>query len=367
MIPSNITQDDCFRAVRVIDNEGVPDPHRSKKFDVLIGSKRYPPKWVIHVANQFANGSRYPTSDFSGGTESNTFLSGLGFTIRRKSATPTKDYLFRWLPDSVSHRFASGKPLDFVASSQLGKIEPGDRVWIVTSRENELILVGVIPVESVGDFSHATKKLGYEPDWKAKFYAIGPVGRAARPVEINIGKIANTLRFVSKRSVRLNMAGNIAQQLQTMRQLDGKSAQLLSSVLDKSDPLGISGASRNGAGFGDPETNKRVEKAAIDHVTTCFKSKGYFVDSKEIDRIGYDLLCTKHEQERHVEVKGVSGKYPAFIVTANEVVQATNDAAWEIAVVTLALTSPTITNLSGKEFLSRYNLHALQFRAVPKT
>jgi len=78
--------------------------------------------------------------------------------------------------------------------------------------------------------------------------------------------------------------------------------------------------SPKGAGFGSIENNRKVEKAAIDFVTQHLRQKGYDVESREKECIGYDLDATHQKQKTlHVEVKGVSGGQVHFPITANEV------------------------------------------------
>ena len=86
-----------------------------------------------------------------------------------------------------------------------------------------------------------------------------------------------------------------------------------------------SNARRVGAGFGTPETNRKVERAAIPFVTKHYKSQGWRVKSVEANKCGFDLLCIKDSTEEHIEVKGVQGKAAEFIVTAREVNQAKSD------------------------------------------
>jgi Protein NO VEIN, C-terminal len=124
---------------------------------------------------------------------------------------------------------------------------------------------------------------------------------------------------------------------------------------------------KSGAGFGDPETNRRVETAAIAFVTKWYGAKGWGVSSVEAKKCGYDLLCTKNGDEEHVEVKGVKGTQPAFIITANEVRQAQSDPQFYICVVTSALAdSRKLHRLSGEEFVGRYDIAPLAFRASRK-
>lgn len=47
-----------------------------------------------------------------------------------------------------------------------------------------------------------------------------------------------------------------------------------------------------GAGFGDYDSNKEVETAAISFVTKLYHAAGWQVDSVEPNKCGFDLLCT---------------------------------------------------------------------------
>ncbi len=61
--------------------------HRhSVKWSVLHEGLRYPPKYVLSIANIHADGKEWPPDKFSGGDESNEFVSHLGFEIISKSS-----------------------------------------------------------------------------------------------------------------------------------------------------------------------------------------------------------------------------------------------------------------------------------------
>lgn len=122
---------------------------------------------------------------------------------------------------------------------------------------------------------------------------------------------------------------------------------------------------RKGAGFGNPETNKKVEKAAINNVTKDYESKGGRVKSVEADKCGYDLLCTKNSKEIHAEVKGIQGNLPSFIITSGEVKRAENDADFIICIVTSALSeNPKRQSFTGQEFIEKFDRKPLAFRAT---
>ncbi|WP_244906736.1 HNH endonuclease [Neobacillus soli] len=80
-IPKNINTDHIKKALQKIEREGVPERRESTRFNLLYEGKYYPPKYVISIANIFANGEEYSSTLFNGGFETNKFLRNLGFTI----------------------------------------------------------------------------------------------------------------------------------------------------------------------------------------------------------------------------------------------------------------------------------------------
>lgn len=86
MIPDNITKKHVLKAIAEVDRDGVPPRRGSTKYNLKHGKGLYPPKYLISVANRFANGSELPPSDFSGGNEVNNFLARLGFLIQGGTA-----------------------------------------------------------------------------------------------------------------------------------------------------------------------------------------------------------------------------------------------------------------------------------------
>lgn len=85
MIPNNISEENIFKALSWIDSHGVPREHISTKFSLVLEGKLYPTKYVITIANVFANGSQHSPALFSGGDETNNFLKRYGFIIISQS------------------------------------------------------------------------------------------------------------------------------------------------------------------------------------------------------------------------------------------------------------------------------------------
>lgn len=81
MIPENISRKNVLEAIEEIDRTGIPNGRTSKEFKLLFKGKLYPPKYVISLANKYANGEELNSSVFSGGNETNSLLERFGFEI----------------------------------------------------------------------------------------------------------------------------------------------------------------------------------------------------------------------------------------------------------------------------------------------
>jgi len=72
-----------LKAIKEIDSQGVPEVRSSRKFLLEFEGKEYPPKYVISLANKYANGHELDAEEFSGGNESNELLKNRGFNIKK--------------------------------------------------------------------------------------------------------------------------------------------------------------------------------------------------------------------------------------------------------------------------------------------
>ena len=71
-------------ALKFIDEKGVPDHNASVKYALVSGAgKKYPPKYVVAVADHLANGTDISTTGFNA-VEAKNYLEGQGFTIETK-------------------------------------------------------------------------------------------------------------------------------------------------------------------------------------------------------------------------------------------------------------------------------------------
>lgn len=121
------------------------------------------------------------------------------------------------------------------------------------------------------------------------------------------------------------------------------------------------------SGFGDPASNKLVERAAVAFAKRFFRQRGWRVVSVEDEARGFDLICNKAAAELHVEVKGVSGAIPSFVITSGEHRASQSDDRWRGFVVTNARSSrPRSILMTGSQFRKKFDVVPLDYRAVPK-
>jgi hypothetical protein len=110
--------------------------------------------------------------------------------------------------------------------------------------------------------------------------------------------------------------------------------------------------------FPDIETRKRIEVLAVYHVTDHFEKMGYRVTDRQKDNCGYDLLIEKEDAALKIEVKGTSGVEKRFFLSRNERYKSA-DPLWRLAIVTGALSNPSIDIFTSWEMDSIFNFNAL--------
>ena len=84
MIPNNITRQHILQAIAHVDRYGVEPGRESTRYDLVHEERIYPPKYVVSLANRYANGEMLPAPSFDGGMETNYFLMRRGFEVREK-------------------------------------------------------------------------------------------------------------------------------------------------------------------------------------------------------------------------------------------------------------------------------------------
>lgn len=229
---------------------------------------------------------------------------------------------------------------------ELSKAKVGDTILAYQTDRNEL--VGVARV------------VGWKPQGKYKRLVLKPIltiGVRVRPLKEINPKVA---RIPSLQPGPIRTLYSISRaDAHALLKAAGIRMSLTSDVSDSE-----SEQTAKGAGFGSPESNKRVERAAIRHVTQHYKALGWTVTNVSSDNPGYDLKCTGLGDKRHVEVKGARGDGQQFIITAKELNKWTNDKHFVLAFVGNALSArPSLAFFPSAKSQNAFYIRPLSFIA----
>ncbi|WP_461867160.1 DUF7662 domain-containing protein [Thermococcus sp.] len=89
-IPRNISQEHVLRAIEEIEKNGVPENRKPRTQLLVYNGRVYPPKYVITLANKYANGKPLNHSKFTT-QEAVRYLRRLGFQIARITAEEIRE------------------------------------------------------------------------------------------------------------------------------------------------------------------------------------------------------------------------------------------------------------------------------------
>lgn len=119
-----------IEALRYIDENGVPFHNQSTKYELVTeDGKRYPPKYVVAVANHLANGKDISTEGYNA-VEAKSYLEGQDFTIEEKQQEKFELLITAETVESTDERFTMDnlylgdnyKPLDVYFKKATGDV-----------------------------------------------------------------------------------------------------------------------------------------------------------------------------------------------------------------------------------------------------
>jgi hypothetical protein len=285
-----------------------------------------------------------------------------------------KHFLNYWKAETAKYELGLDEMFDHSGSEQYTRVTTGDTLWTITTWRGGIpILLGRMRVGRITDKANAQRLLGRADIWDATLHAIAEPGTAEPLREVPLGPIAERLRFNSDKD-RLNVEdGRVdAQQLRALRELTPESVALLEALWEEGYSAEVaesqepSRARSGDGGFGPADTNRLVEESACRIVATWYRHEGWECESVERARCGYDLDCRRAGEILHVEVKGVRGHMPGFMLTHAELRRAKTDEAFVVHVVTNALSkNPMTYRFLGSEVIERFAIVPVSHRATP--
>ena len=275
-------------------------------------------------------------------------------------------YLHYWRPERFQRAFPGGEGVvRSIASAWYWKFVEGDVVWLLTRGvDDKPLLVGRLVVASpprrVGVPHYAYGNSKERPHFGVRIAQ----GSGLRAIQIRWTWL-RTLRFDSMkdRIVREGMAAYVGELASLRKLTEGSVTQLavwwqLPSMPTLSE--------RIAAAFGDPESNARVERAAVACVRAWYEKRGWRVQSRERDRVGYDLECSRRRERLFVEVKGRSSASQQVRLTAGELKAAKQSLDYVLCIVTHALHAPTLNFYVGRALHRSFSIDPLLYQLIPK-
>lgn len=146
-----------------------------------------------------------------------------------------QQFMKYWLPKTVDMVLEEeDSAMTYSASNQYNRVEVGDEIWGVVVRpgDKHLMLFGHMRVDWKGNKNSAALRVQLPEDdmWDAELYLISDTPEPFALIDIS--QYAHKIRFISNTSDRLDVQdGEVdAKQLQTMRELETKSAHLLRDI-----------------------------------------------------------------------------------------------------------------------------------------
>ena len=117
--------------------------------------------------------------------------------------------------------------------------------------------------------------------------------------------------------------------------------------------------------FPDSVTRKKIELAAIEFVAAHYEKNGFKITDHQKENCGYDLLVESADEILKIEVKGTSGNDNRFFISRNERYRSA-DPLWRLAIVTSALTNPTLKIFNSNEMERAFNFDSLCWECTVK-
>jgi hypothetical protein len=121
-----------------------------------------------------------------------------------------------------------------------------------------------------------------------------------------------------------------------------------------------------GGGFPDSKTRKEIEQAAVSHVSKELKRRGYEIEDRQPENLGYDLLASANDHQLFVEVKGTDATAPRFYLTRNEWTVGQRESNWRLFLVTSARTAPTRLEYTAAEIEACFTRAPLSWECTAK-
>ncbi|AEH25193.1 DUF7662 domain-containing protein [Pyrococcus yayanosii] len=141
-IPKNITRDHVLEAIEEIDRNGIPKNRKSRVWFLVYNGNRYPVKYVVELANKYANGELLPSSEFTS-HEAARYLEKLGLVVEYREKhisdgknhkySPLGEYLSKIAKDTVVLRF---RDIEYIIGKELPPAARTYKAWWANDKKH---------------------------------------------------------------------------------------------------------------------------------------------------------------------------------------------------------------------------------------
>jgi hypothetical protein len=262
-------------------------------------------------------------------------------------------------------------------------VRPGDIVYVISVYDGQIMLIGGIPVESIGTSRSEMLLLLGDDIEEAAEYVLPVAGLATEQYFTRqlMMEEAGDLRFRTPDggSKPLRFAGGDEvdeESLRGVHEITPESASLLDRVLsqpyeelrighdaeDEEEEIDNSDLAAISRSFADEDLNRRVQAAAMEFVVSTFEEKGWTVLHVDDPEEGYDLQCTMGNDHLHVVVRGNVNDALEFTLGELEYARAEQDGHFALCLVGAALShNPFLSTFNGDDLYDLFDARPLRW------
>lgn len=241
-----------------------------------------------------------------------------------------------------------------ITTDELKKATAGGDSYIRTKNN---VVVGLALRQDLNPDAPSIVVFGKGPKIQASAELLNVQGHAV-PTYLKNG--VNDWRYVGLyRAVRLSRTASDIEIYGASRPIDSVAGVLFL------EEVGGPEVKVQGGIYGNAQTRKEIESAAIDFVKEELQERGFVVQDRQDDNCGYDLLATLEHKHLLVEVKGTDAPEPRFFLTRNEDRCSKVEKDWRLFVVTCARTTPRLHEYDRDEMRGSFALDPLAWEATP--
>lgn len=148
-IPLNITEADIHKAVQETDLSSIPPRRFYTKYYLVVDGKKYPPKYILSLANKYANGQELNLDGFTT-QQAVAYFNKLGFQVEKREEVPSYfDELNRFLEqtktDDLKYSSYSKSFINLKVKVSFGQGVKADVPWIAFLKGSNTVQKGIYP------------------------------------------------------------------------------------------------------------------------------------------------------------------------------------------------------------------------------